>query len=140
MNESVSVSKGSIWAGRIVSAVVVLFMIFDGITKVMKARQVIEATVRLGFPETTIVGIGTTLLVCTALYVIPRTSVLGAILLTGYFSGATAANVRAGSPAFNTIFPIIFGVLIWLGLFLRESRSRALLPLRTSQHARSDAA
>ncbi len=71
------------------------------------------------------------MLVCTALYAIPRTSVLGAILLTGYFGGATAANVRVGSAAFNTGFPIIFGVLVWLGLFLRESRLRALIPLRT---------
>ena len=128
--ESASVSKGSLWTGRIVSGLVVLFMIFDGVTKVMKARQVIEASVRIGFPESTIVGIGVALLVCTALYVIPRTSVLGAILLTAYLGGATAANVRVGSPAFNTSFPIIFGVLVWLGLFLRESRLRALIPLR----------
>ena len=128
--ESASVSKGSLWTGRIVSGLVVLFMIFDGVTKVMKARQVIEASVRIGFPESTIVGIGVALLVCTALYVIPRTSVLGAILLTAYLGGATAANVRVGSPAFNTTFPIIFGVLVWLGLFLRESRLRALIPLR----------
>lgn len=130
-HDSVSASKGTHWGGRIVSALVVLFMVFDGVMKVMKARQVIEATVRIGFPESTIVGIGTALLVCTALYVIPRTSVLGAILLTGYLGGATAANVRAGSSAFNTSFPIIFGVLVWLGLFLRERRLRALIPLRT---------
>jgi hypothetical protein len=129
--ESVSVSKGSRWAGSIVSAVVVLFMVFDGVTKVMKAQQVMEATARIGFPESTIVGIGAALLVCTALYVIPQTSVLGAILLTAYLGGATAANVRVGSPVFNTSFPIIFGVLVWLGLFLRESRLRALIPLRT---------
>ncbi len=129
--ESASVSKGSLWTGRIVSGLLVLFMIFDGVTKVMKARQVIEASIRIGFPESTIVGIGVALLVSTALYVIPRTSVLGAILLTAYLGGATAANVRVGSPAFNTSFPIIFGVLVWLGLFLRESRLRALIPLRT---------
>jgi DoxX-like family len=129
--ESVSVSKGGRWAGSIVSAVVVLFMVFDGVTKVMKAQQVMEATARIGFPESTIVGIGAALLVCTALYVIPQTSVLGAILLTAYLGGATAANVRVGSPVFNTSFPIIFGVLVWLGLFLRESRLRALIPLRT---------
>jgi hypothetical protein len=129
--ESASVSKGSLWTGRIVSGLLVLFMIFDGVTKVMKARQVIEASIRIGFPESTIVGIGVTLLVSTALYVIPRTSVRGAILLTAYLGGATAANVRVGSPAFNTSFPIIFGVLVWLGLFLRESRLRALIPLRT---------
>ncbi len=128
--ESPSVSKGSLWAGRTLSGIVVLFMAFDGVTKVLKARQVIDAFARIGFPETTIVGIGASLLVWTALYVIPRTSVLGAILLTAHLGGATAANVRTGSPLFNTSFPIIFGVLVWLGLFLRESRLQALIPLR----------
>ena len=125
---SVSASKGSVWAGRIISAVVVLFVIFDAVSKLMKVRPVIEATARIGFPESTIVPIGATLLCCTIVYVIPSTSVLGAILLTGYLGGATAANVRTGGPVFNTIFPIIFGVLVWLGLFLRDSRLRALIP------------
>ena len=129
--ESASVSKGARLAGIIVSAVAVLFMIFDGVTKVMKAQQVIEATVRIGFPENTIVSIGAILLICTALYLIPWTSVFGAILLTAYLGGAVAANVRASSPAFNTSFPIVIGILFWLGLFLRESRLRALIPLRT---------
>jgi DoxX-like family len=129
--ESASVSKGSLWTGRIISALIVLFMLFDGVTKVMKLQQVIDATVRVGFPEGTIVGIGTALLVSTALYVIPQTSVLGAILLTGYLGGATATNVRMGGPAFNVSFPVIFGVLVWLGLYLRERRLRALIPLRS---------
>jgi hypothetical protein len=129
-SEPNSVSKGTLWAGRVVSAFVVAFMIFDGVTKVVKAQQVIEATIRIGFPESTIVWIGAVLLVCTVLYVIPSTSVLGAILLTGYLGGAIAANVRAGSAAFNTAFPIIFCVLVWLALFLRESRLRALIPFR----------
>ena len=131
VSESASVPKGSLWAGRIISAFAVLFMIFDGVTKVIKAPQVIEATVRIGFPENTIVGIGAALLICTGLYIIPRTSVLGAILLTAYLGGATAANVRVSSPLFNTSFPIVFGVLIWAGLFLRDRVLRALIPLRT---------
>jgi hypothetical protein len=109
-------------------------MIFDGITKLMKVQQVVDATLRIGFPVSTIVGIGATLLVSTALYVIPRTSVLGAILLTGYLGGATAAQLRLGSSVFSTIFPIIFGSLVWLGLFVRESRLRALIPLRAAEH------
>jgi DoxX-like family len=129
--ESVSVSKGALWSGRIVSGLVVLFMLFDSITKIMRVQQVIDATVRIGFPASTVFGIGVTLLVCTALYVIPQTSVLGAILLTAYLGGATAANVRASSPAFNTCFAITFGVLVWLGLFLRERRLRELIPLRS---------
>jgi hypothetical protein len=131
--ESGSSSKGSLWAGRIVSAFVVLFMIFDGVTKIMKMPQVVEATVRIGFPENTIVAIGALLLVSVAFYVFPPTAVLGAILLTGYLGGATAANVRAASSAFNTIFPIIFGILVWLGLYLRDARLRALIPLRSSK-------
>lgn len=129
--ESASVSKGSLWAGRIVSGLLVLFLIFDGVTKAIKMAQVVEATVRVGFPESTIAGMGIALLVSTALYVIPRTSVLGAILLTGYLGGATATNVRAGTGLFNTCFPIIFGVLVWLGLYLRDSHLRALIPLRS---------
>jgi hypothetical protein len=127
---SASVSKGSLWAGRIISGVVVLFMIFDGVGKVIKLPPVIVATVRLGFPESTIVGMGAALLTSTALYVIPPTSVLGAILLTGYLGGATAANVRVGSGPFNTCFPIILGVLAWLGLYFRDIRLHALIPLR----------
>jgi len=128
--ESASDSKGSLWAGRIISGLLVLFLVFDGVTKAIKTPQVVEATVRVGFPESTIIGMGIALLVSTALYVIPRTSVLGAILLTGYLGGATATNVRAGTGVFNTCFPIIFGVLVWLGLYLRDSRLRALITLR----------
>jgi hypothetical protein len=124
------VSNVSLWVGRVISGVVVLFMIFDGVTKVMKVQQVIDASLRIGFPVSTVVGIGITLLICVALYVTPRTSVLGAVLLTGYLGGATAANVRAGSPVFNSAFAVAFGVLTWLGLYLREKRLRALLPFR----------
>ena len=128
--QSAPVSKATLWTGRIISGLVVLFMIFDGVTKVMKVQQVIDATIRIGFPVSTVVGIGITLLICVALYVIPPTSVLGAILLTGYLGGATAANVRAGSPLFNTAFAVVFGILTWLGLYLREQRLRALVPWR----------
>ncbi len=123
-------SKGSLWAGRIVSALVVLFLLFDGITKVMKVKPVLDASAQLGYPVGTIVGIGITLLVCTALYVIPRTAVLGAILLTGYLGGAVASQVRIANPMFDTLFPIIFALLAWVGILLREERLRALIPLR----------
>lgn len=129
--QSAPISKAALWTGRAISGLVVLFMVFDGVTKVMKVQQVIDATIRIGFPLTSIVGIGITLLACVALYVIPRTSILGAILLTGYLGGATAANIRAGSPLFNTCFSVGFGVLTWLGLYLRDSKLRALVPLRS---------
>lgn len=123
-------SKGPLWTGRILSGVVVLFMLFDSVTKILKEQHVIDATIRIGFPLGTIVPIGIVLLVCTILYVVPQTAVLGAILLTGHLGGAVSANVRAASPAFNSAFAIVFGILVWLGLYLREPRLRALLPLR----------
>lgn len=127
--EAIDVSKKSLWAGRILTGLATVFMVMDGGLKVFKPRFVVEATVKLGYPESTIVGIGIVLLVCTLLYVIPRTSVLGAILLTGYLGGAVASNVRAGTSWFNTFFPVGFAVVIWIGLWLRDSRLRTLAPL-----------
>jgi hypothetical protein len=120
------VSKGTLWAGRIVSGLPVLFLLIDGAMKLVKPAPVVEATVGLGYPESVIVPIGVVLIVCTILYLIPKTSVLGAILLTGYLGGAVATHVRTGESLFSIIFPVIFGVLLWLGLYLRDSRLRAL--------------
>jgi DoxX-like family len=125
------VSKGRLWTGRIISGLVVLFLLFDSITKVMKVRAVMEASTQLGYPANTIFTIGIILFVCTAFYIIPQTAVLGAILLTGYLGGAVAANLRIGSAMFNTLFPIVFAALAWTGLYLRESRLGALIPFRT---------
>jgi len=123
------ISKKGLWTGRVITALVVLFLVFDGVTKVMKVPAIIEASARLGFSANLIVAIGVTLLVCTAIYVIPRTSVLGAILLTGYLGGAVVTNLRAGSPLFSlALFPAYFGVLVWAGLYLRNDRLRALIP------------
>jgi hypothetical protein len=129
------VSKARLWTGRILSGLVTAFLVFDGATKLAKPDFVVQATVQLGYPEFTIVGIGLTLLVCTLLYAIPRTAVLGAVLLTGYLGGAVATNVRAVTPLFNTVFPIMFGVLMWGGLWLRDSRIRNLLPLIPARSA-----
>jgi hypothetical protein len=125
------VSKGRLWTGRIISGLVVLFLLFDSITKVMKVRAVIEASAQLGYPVNAIVTIGIILFVCTAFYIIPQTAVLGAILLTGYLGGAVVANLRIGSAMFNTFFPIVFAALAWVGIFLRESRLGVLIPFRT---------
>ena len=124
------VSKGRLWTGRIISALVVLFLLFDSITKVMKVRAVIEASAQLGYPANTIFTIGIILLVCTVFYIIPQTALLGTILLTGYLGGAVAANLRSGTSMFNTLFPIVFAALAWTGIFLRESRLGALIPFR----------
>lgn len=127
------VSKKMLWAGRIVSALPVLLLLMDGVMKLVRPAVVVETTVRLGYSETVIVPLGFVLLACTVLYTIPRTSVLGAILLTGYLGGAVATHVRVGEGLFPIVFPIIFGVLIWGGLFLRDTRLRALIPLRKGE-------
>jgi hypothetical protein len=130
--QTAPVSKKALWAGRIISALPVLFLLMDGVMKLVKAAPVVEATVKLGYPATTIVPLGIVLLSCTVLYVIPRTSVLGAILLTGYLGGAVATHVRVGDPLFtHVLFPAYLGVMIWLGLYLRDNRLRALVPLRS---------
>jgi hypothetical protein len=105
-----------------------MFLAFDSIIKVLTLPPAIEGTVQLGFPERLVRGIGIVELVCLVLYVIPRTSVLGAILLTGYLGGATAAQTRLES-AF-LLFSAFFGVLVWGGLFLRDGALRELIPLR----------
>jgi len=124
------ISKKMIWTGRIISALPVLFLLMDGVMKLFKPRVVVEATVRLGYPESVIVGLGIVLLSCTVLYIISATSVLGAILLTGYLGGAVATHLRVGEGLFPEFFPIIVGALIWGGLWLRDKRFRALVPLR----------
>jgi hypothetical protein len=123
-----AISKPALWAGRIISGLIVLFMLFDAITKLMKVSQVLEATVRLGVPVSALSVIGVILLICTIIYAIPRTSILGAVLLTGYLGGAVATQLRAGGPAFETVFPVLFGALVWLGVYLRDLRLRALVP------------
>jgi hypothetical protein len=125
-------SKRSQWTGRILSALSTLFLLMDGVMKLMKPAPVVEATVHLGYPENVIQGLGIVLLVCTILYAIPRTSILGAILLTGYLGGAVAANVRVGNPLFSHIlFPVYVALLVWGGLYLRDRRLRELIPLRS---------
>ena len=119
-------NKGSLWAGRIISILPALFMLVDGVMKLVKPRVVVEATVNLGYPESVIVGLGVVLVACTILYLIPRTAVLGAILLTGYLGGAVATHVRVGGPLFSIIFPVIFGAMLWGGLYLRDERVRSL--------------
>jgi hypothetical protein len=126
-----SASKARLWTGRILTGLTVLFMLFDAAGKFMMPRQVVEAFARLGFPASLGGAIGIILLVVTILYAIPRTAVLGAILITGFLGGAVAIQMRAGSPLFETIFPALFGVIAWAGIYLRELRLGALLPLRS---------
>ena len=129
--QSVPPSKRRLWTGRIMSALPALFLLVDGVGKLVKPAPVVQGTVQLGYPESVLLGLGIVLLSCTVLYVIPRTAVLGAILLTGYLGGAVATHVRVGSPLFSHIlFPVYVAVLIWGGLYLRDEGLRALIPLR----------
>ncbi len=121
--------RKTVWAGRIVSALAVLFLLFDGVTHLMKPAPVAEAFARLGFPLSLSVELGAIELICLVVYVIPRTSILGAILLTGYLGGAVAIHLRVRDPLFDTTFPILIGALVWGGLYLREGRLRALIPI-----------
>ncbi len=129
--QPVPVSKQMLWAGRIISALPTLFLLFDGIAKLFKPAFVVEGTVKYGYSESVIIPLGIVLTLCTILYIIPRTAVLGAILLTGYLGGAVDTHVRAGEGWFPILFPVFFGVLIWGGLYLRDARLRALLPLKS---------
>jgi hypothetical protein len=123
-------SRTRVWTGRVLTALATLFLLFDVFGKFAKPPQVTDAFARLGLPVSLSVDIGVILLICTALYVIPRTAVLGALLLTGFLGGAVAIQWRAGSPLFETIFPILFAVVAWAGIFLRDTRLWLVLPIR----------
>ena len=125
--QTVPVSKTTLWAGRILGTLAVVFLLFDAVLHLLKPAPVAAAFAQLGYPLDLAVGIGILELVSVAVYVIPRTSLLGAILLTGYLGGAVASQLRVGHSFFETVFPIIVGVLVWGGLFFRDGRLRAAL-------------
>ena len=126
-----TISKTQRWISYVMSGLVILFMLFDSIMKFVKPPEVIEGTLALGFGEEHLVIIGTLGLISTLLYAFPRTSVLGAILLTGYFGGAVATHLRLNNPLFShTLFTVYFGILIWGGLWLRNTKLRELLPIQ----------
>jgi len=125
------VNRTHLWAGRIMTGIPVLFLLFDGVIKLIGIQPVVDGMQKLGYPAGLATGIGTLLLGCLALYVIPRTSMLGAILLTGYLGGAVATHVRVGDPLIShALFPVYVGLLLWGGLYLRDGRLRALIPFR----------
>ena len=121
--------RKSAWAGYVLSAIPVLALLFSGVLKLLKLRSVVQGFVESGYPASTIVVIGILEVGSTVVYLIPRTAVLGAILMTGFLGGAIASNVRIGNPLFS--IPLALGVLVWAGLYLREQRLRALLSLRS---------
>jgi DoxX-like protein len=127
-----ALSKKSLWAGRIMSGLVAAFMIFDAVIHLMKPAPVVEAFAKLGFPLRLAVPLGIIELVCISLYVVPRTSILGAILLTGYLGGAIAIQLPTGNSLFGEVlFPVYIGVILWGGIYLRDERLRTMIPLRS---------
>ncbi len=127
-------SRKSLWTGRILSGTAIVFMLFDSITKTLRLDAVVKASAQFGYPTNLLSVIGIILLACLIIYVIPRTSFFGALLITGYLGGAVEANLRIGTPLFsNALFPVYFAVLVWGGLFLREQRVRQFFSLKKSQ-------
>ena len=131
--QTAPVSTKTLWTGRVFSGLAVLFLLFDAVFKLVRPTPaaVVDAFNKVGYPPTLAANLGLLLLACVVVYVIPRTAVLGAILLTGYLGGAVATHVRIGDPLFShVLFPVYMGLFIWGGLYFREERVRALIPLR----------
>ena len=122
-------TKKAIWGGRILTGLATVFLLFDATMKVLELTPAVEGTAKLGYPTSVIFGLGIAEIVCLAVYLVPRTAILGAILWTGYLGGAIATHVRVGDPLFShVLFPVYVAALIWGGIWLREPRLRALIP------------
>jgi len=131
-NKVPAVSKKRLRTGQVLSALAVLFLTFDGVNKVLHTTPVAEAFARMGYPDGVALGIGLLELACLAVYLVPRTAVVGAVLLTGFLGGAISSHVRIGDPFLShTIFPVYIGALLWGGLFLRDRRVRALVSTKS---------
>jgi hypothetical protein len=131
--KNAAISKPALWTGRVLSGLVILFMLFDGAIKLVPWPIVTETMEKIGYGSSESLAriLGFITVACTVLYAIPPTSILGAILLTGYLGGAMASHVRIGSPLFSHIlFGFYLGVMMWVGLWLRNNSLRALIPLR----------
>ena|SRR5947207_3107132 len=120
--------KSMIWTGRVLSTLIILAIIMAGTMSLLKPQAAVEGTIKSGYPESVMRPLGITALACAILYAIPQTSVLGAILLTGYFGGAVATHVRLGQG--QMVVAVIFGIVTWLGIYLRDARLRALIPFK----------
>jgi hypothetical protein len=129
--QTAPVSRKRLWAGRIISGIAILFLLLDAVMKIMKSTPSVEGTTQLGYPAGIVVALGIVELACLLFYAVPRTSILGAILITGYLGGAIATHARMDAPLFShTLFPIYFALLIWGGLYLSDGRLRPLLASR----------
>ncbi len=128
--QTASGSKTMLWTGRVVSAIPAIMLLFAGGMKLTKSAAVIQGFAQYGYSDHLIVVIGTLEIACTIVYLIPSLSVIGAILMTAFLGGATASNVRIGNPSY--VITVVLGILVWAGLYLRDARMQALIPLRES--------
>ncbi|HEV7968716.1 MAG TPA: DoxX family protein [Candidatus Acidoferrales bacterium] len=127
-------SKKFLWVGRVITGLIAAFMAFDAVIHLLKPAPVVEAFAKLGFPIRLAVPLGMIELVCVLLYLVPRTSILGAILLTGYLGGAIAIQLPTENPFFGEVlFPIYIGVFLWAGIYLRDERLRSMIPWRNER-------
>jgi DoxX-like family len=127
-NSNPPVSRAAARTGGVLTVLLTLFLLFDSITKLIRLPLVVEATVQMGFPAGSVPVIGGVLLACLVIYLVPRTAVLGAVLLTGYLGGAVCAQLRIEAPLFSTLlFPVYVGTVVWVGLYLRDAGLRALV-------------
>ena len=126
---TVTPSTRALWGGRILGGLAVLFLAFDAFGKLLQAPQAVEGTTSLGYPASVLVPLGVVQLICLALYLVPRTAILGAILWTGYLGGAIATHVRVGNPLFShVLFPVYVAAMLWGSLWLRSTALRSLVP------------
>ena len=124
-------SRGALWTGRIISGIAVAFLTLDAVGKLLRVQPVLDGTRQLGYPVEVVFGLGVTLMSCVLVYLVPRTAMLGAVLLTGYLGGAVATHVRVSNPIFtHALFPTYVAALLWGGLMLRDARLRAFVPWR----------
>lgn len=129
-NQATSISKSRLWTARVMSWLVILFMLFDAIMKFIQPEMVVETTLGLGYEQHHIATLGVLALICTILYAIPRTSILGAVLLTGYYGGVVATHLRIDNPLFtHMLFPVYLAILAWGGIWLVNAKLRELIPL-----------
>ena len=130
LDAAVPISRGRVWTGRMITGLISAFMLLDAVMKFAKPAPVAAAFARTGWPIELSITLGAILLISTILYLIPRTAVVGAILLTGYLGGAVATHLRMSDPLFShTLFGVYLGIALWGGLWLRDGRVRNLLPI-----------
>ena len=128
MTSEPGTSKAMLWSGRVLTVLLALFLLFDSGVKIARSPEAVQGTAQLGYPQSAVVPVGVVLLISLVISLIPRTSILGTIWLTGYLGGATATMVRVSSPWVP--FPVLIGVLVWAALYFRDDRLRAMIPLR----------